>query len=164
MIEQWNILDNNENPTGEIMKKYDQKYLIWNYIIQVSYVWIINNENKILIQKKSEQKRLELNVWAMTGDSVILGEESERNNGIGKALIENAINYAKDNNCEVVELTSYKENIKAHNLMSNNYIVVGYSITYEIGDFESGGWSAMFKNFIVNKDDSKVCNNYYKHR
>ena len=44
--------------------------------------------------------------------------------------------------------------------MSNNYIIIGDSITYGIGDFESGGWSAMFKNFIVNKDDSKVCNNY----
>ena len=44
--------------------------------------------------------------------------------------------------------------------MKNNYIVIGDSITYGIGDFESGGWSAMFKNFIVNKDDSKVCNNF----
>lgn len=44
--------------------------------------------------------------------------------------------------------------------MSNNYIIIGDSITYGIGDFESGGWSAMFKNFIVNKDDSKVCNNF----
>ena len=44
--------------------------------------------------------------------------------------------------------------------MNNNYIVIGDSITYGIGDFESGGWSAMLKNYIVNKDDSKVCNNY----
>ena len=44
--------------------------------------------------------------------------------------------------------------------MNNNYIVIGDSITYGIGDFESGGWSAMFKNFVVNKDNSKVCNNY----
>ena len=44
--------------------------------------------------------------------------------------------------------------------MNNNYIVIGDSITYGIGDFENGGWSAMFKNYIVNKDDSKVCNNY----
>jgi len=44
--------------------------------------------------------------------------------------------------------------------MKNNYIIIGDSITYVIGDFESGGWAAMFKNFIVNKDDSKVCNNY----
>ena len=44
--------------------------------------------------------------------------------------------------------------------MNNNYIIIGDSLTYGIGDFETGGWSAMFKNYIVNKDDSKVCNNY----
>ena len=44
--------------------------------------------------------------------------------------------------------------------MNNNYIIIGDSITYGIGDFESGGWAAMFKNYIVNMDDSKVCNNY----
>ena len=44
--------------------------------------------------------------------------------------------------------------------MNNNYIIIGDSLTYGIGDFETGGWSAMFKNYIVNKDDSKVCSNY----
>ena len=43
--------------------------------------------------------------------------------------------------------------------MNTNYII-GDSITYGIGDFESSGWASMFKNYIVNKDDSKVCNNY----
>ena len=43
--------------------------------------------------------------------------------------------------------------------MSNNYIVIGDSIAYGIGDFKSGGWSSMLKNYIVNKDDSKLCNN-----
>lgn len=43
--------------------------------------------------------------------------------------------------------------------MNINYIIIGDSITYGIGDFESGGWVSMFKNYIVNKDDSKVCNN-----
>lgn len=44
--------------------------------------------------------------------------------------------------------------------MGTNYIVIGDSITYGIGDFESGGWATMFKKYIINKDDSKVCNNY----
>lgn len=44
--------------------------------------------------------------------------------------------------------------------MNTNYIIIGDSITYGIGDFEDGGWSTMFKKYIVNKDDSKVCNNY----
>ena len=44
--------------------------------------------------------------------------------------------------------------------MNNNYIIIGDSITYGIGDFETSGWSAMFKKYIVNKDDSRVCSNY----
>lgn len=44
--------------------------------------------------------------------------------------------------------------------MNNNYIIIGDSITYGIGDFESGGWATMFKNYIVKKDNSKECSNY----
>ena len=44
--------------------------------------------------------------------------------------------------------------------MRTNYIVIGDSITYGIGDFESGGWATMLKKYIINKDYSKVCNNY----
>lgn len=43
--------------------------------------------------------------------------------------------------------------------MNTNYIIIGDSITYGIGDFESGGWATIFKNYIVNIDDSKVCKN-----
>lgn len=44
--------------------------------------------------------------------------------------------------------------------MKNNIIICGDSIVYGIGDFKTNGWASMFKNYIVNKDDSKVCNNY----
>lgn len=44
--------------------------------------------------------------------------------------------------------------------MNNNYIIIGDSITYGIGDFESGGWATMFKNYIVKKDNSKECSNH----
>ena len=44
--------------------------------------------------------------------------------------------------------------------MNTNYIIIGDSITYGIGDFESGGWASMFKNYIVKKDNSKECSNY----
>lgn len=44
--------------------------------------------------------------------------------------------------------------------MKNNYIVIGDSITYGIGDYENGGWSAMLKKYIVNQDDTKICNNF----
>ena len=76
-MELWEVLDDNGNPTGEIMEKYDQKVFDKELYHLGSDVWIINNENKILIQKRSEQNRLEPNVWAMTVGSVILGEKSK---------------------------------------------------------------------------------------
>ena len=75
-MELWEVLDDNGNPTGEIMKKYDQKVFDRGLYHLGADVWIINSDNKILIQKRAKQKKLEPNVWAMTGGSVILGEKS----------------------------------------------------------------------------------------
>lgn len=77
MVEQWEVLDDKGNPTGEIMEKYDQKVFDKGLYHLGTDVWIINRENKILIQKRSNLKKLEPNVWAMTGGSVILGEKSK---------------------------------------------------------------------------------------
>lgn len=75
-MELWEVLDENGNPTGEIMEKYDKRVFDRGLYHLGSDVWIINSENKILIQKRSANKRLEPNVWAMTGGSVIVGENS----------------------------------------------------------------------------------------
>jgi 8-oxo-dGTP diphosphatase len=75
-MEYWEVLDEEGKPTGEIMKKYDEKVFERGLYHLGADVWIINSENKILIQKRSHKKRLEPNVWAMTGGSVILGEKS----------------------------------------------------------------------------------------
>lgn len=75
-MELWEVLDEKGNPTGEIMEKYDKKVFEKGLYHLGTDVWIINSENKILIQKRSENKRLEPNVWAMTGSSVIVGENS----------------------------------------------------------------------------------------
>ena len=77
-MEYWDVLDENGNPTGEIMKKYDEKVFERGLYHLGSDLWPINSENKILIQKRSSQKRLEPNVWAMTGGSVIAGENSKQ--------------------------------------------------------------------------------------
>lgn len=73
-MEVWDILDEDGNKTGKTMKKGDK--IVWQKGIyhQGADVWIINSEKKILIQKRSLQKKLEPNVWAMTGGSVIKGE------------------------------------------------------------------------------------------
>lgn len=75
-MELWEVLDGEGNPTGEIMEKYDKKVFERGLYHLGSDIWIINSDNKILIQKRSPLKRLEPNVWAMTGGSVILGENS----------------------------------------------------------------------------------------
>lgn len=73
MEEIWDILDENGNKTGRTMKK---GFVPEGFYHLGADVWIVNSENKILIQKRSPQKRNSPNVWAMTGGSVIKGETS----------------------------------------------------------------------------------------
>lgn len=73
-METWDILDEEGKITGKTMQKGEpiQK----GYYHLGADIWIINSENKILIQKRSPKKRQAPNVWAMTGGSVIKGEMS----------------------------------------------------------------------------------------
>lgn len=75
-MEIWNILDEEGNITGITMEKNDPR--VWEKGIyhQGADVWIINSEKKILIQKRSPEKKFDPNVWAMTGGSIIKGETS----------------------------------------------------------------------------------------
>lgn len=73
-MEVWDILDEEGNITGKTMYKGSKTVREPGIYHQGVDAWIINYENKILIQKRSPQKKLEPNVWAMTGGSVIKGE------------------------------------------------------------------------------------------
>ena len=44
--------------------------------------------------------------------------------------------------------------------MKKNYILVGDSIVYGIGDYDNCGWSTLFKKYIIGKDGTKECNNF----
>lgn len=44
--------------------------------------------------------------------------------------------------------------------MKNNYIIIGDSIVYGIGDYKDNGWTSMLKNRIINMDNSINSNNY----
>ena len=46
-MELWEVLDDNGNPTGEIMKKYNQKVFDRGFYHLGADVWIINSDNKI---------------------------------------------------------------------------------------------------------------------
>ena len=50
----------------------------------------------------------------------LIVSEKFRSKGTGKKLLENAIKYAKDNNCDVIELTSGFPRERAHKFYENN--------------------------------------------
>ena len=55
-MELWEVLDDNGNPTGEIMEKYDQKVFDKELYHLGSDVWIINNDSKEIRTKKVRTK------------------------------------------------------------------------------------------------------------
>ncbi len=73
-MEIWDMLDSEGKNTGKVIIKGEE--IPEGFYHLGADIWIINSENKILIQKRSSKKRLSPNVWAMTGGSVIKGENS----------------------------------------------------------------------------------------
>lgn len=53
----------------------------------------------------------------------LIVDKDYRNKGVGKALLQNAVDYAKNNDCEVIELTSYIDNENAHRFYENNNFI-----------------------------------------
>lgn len=69
-MEMWNVLDSFGNFTGITRYRSAEN----KFYHASAEVWIINSENKFLIQKRASQKKFQPNVWAMTGGNVIAGE------------------------------------------------------------------------------------------
>ena len=73
-------------------------------VIDNKIVGVLTSELEVKLTRERKQMYI---------DTIIV-DENYRNKGIGKTLMENALNYAKDNNCEIVELTSRIKNENAH--------------------------------------------------
>ena len=73
-MEIWEILDENGNKTGRTIERGNK--IPEGFYHLGTDVWIINSKNQILIQKRSANKKSDPNVWAMTGGSVVIGENS----------------------------------------------------------------------------------------
>lgn len=77
-MELWEVLDKKGNKTGKIMEKNDESFFKRGFCHLGAEIWIINSENKLLIQKRATNKKIYPNVWAMMGGSVIVGENSKQ--------------------------------------------------------------------------------------
>lgn len=154
-MELWEVLDSEGNPTGEIMEKYDKKVFERGFYHLGSDVWIINSENKILIQKRSPLKRLEPNVWAMTGGSVILGETS-LNTIVREAKEELGI----DINAENLKLIT---KFKTGNVWIDTYVL---KCDYDISEMKFQEDEVVDAKWVTWREIDNLVNNrqFIKHR
>ena len=98
-MEYIDIFDENNNPTGQIKEK--GKAHEEGDFHRTAHVWIVNDKNELLLQKRSANKKSHPNCWDISGaghikagESVIDGAIRELKEELGIQL-EEAVNVAK---------------------------------------------------------------------
>lgn len=74
-MEKWDILNSEGEPTGEIFQR-GKFFLKPGEYHLVVHIWVISEDGKFLIQRRSKSKKLMPGEWAATGGSAISGETS----------------------------------------------------------------------------------------
>lgn len=74
-MERWDLYNENGEKLGRTIIRGEEMKPD-EYHISV-HIWILNDENKFLIQKRSATKKKFPNMWSMTGGAVLAGETSE---------------------------------------------------------------------------------------
>ena len=73
--EKWDIIDEKGNPTGKVTLRGRAILRSGEYHLVV-HIWIVSDDGKILLQKRSESKKLMPGEWAATGGAAVSGEDS----------------------------------------------------------------------------------------
>ena len=73
-MEYIDIVDENNNPTGKVKEK-QQAHEDGNFH-RTAHVWIINDKNELLLQKRSANKKSHPNCWDISGAGHIKAGES----------------------------------------------------------------------------------------
>lgn len=84
-------------------------------------VAILNNRIVGLLTSEIQVKLHRAKKQSFIEDLIV--DKEYRRQGIGKALLHNAIDYAKESDCEVIELTSYIENESAHRFYEDSSFI-----------------------------------------
>lgn len=74
-MEKWDILDSHGNLTGKSVVRQGVCLASGEYHLVV-HIWIISSTGKLLIQRRSKNKKYMPGEWAATGGSVLSGETS----------------------------------------------------------------------------------------
>ena len=75
-MEYIDIFDENNNPTGKVKEK-QQAHEDGNFH-RTAHVWIINDKNELLLQKRSANKKSHPNCWDISGAGHIKAGESKK--------------------------------------------------------------------------------------
>ena len=111
-MEKYELVDKNGNKTGKILTQIearDHNNVPDGYYISVVGVVIINDENEILLQKRSRYKRANPSKWGICGGKVDLGE-TPLDAGIRETFEEIGIDLDKGE----LKFLSMGKNAKAH--------------------------------------------------
>ena len=74
-VEKWDIVDKNGIPTGKTTIRGKVLLKPGEYHLVV-HIWVISDDGKYLIQRRSDDKKLMPGEWAATGGAAIAGEDS----------------------------------------------------------------------------------------
>lgn len=75
IVEKWDILNEEGLPTGKTTLRGKNLLKNGEYHLVV-HIWIVSANGKILLQKRSQNKRLMPGEWAATGGAAVAGEDS----------------------------------------------------------------------------------------
>ena len=74
-MEKWDILNSKGQPTGKTALRGSSVLKAGEYHLVV-HIWIISSCGRVLIQRRSDEKKLMPGEWAATGGAAISGETS----------------------------------------------------------------------------------------
>lgn len=74
-MEKWDILNANGEPIGKTTLRGKCNLKPGEYHLVV-HIWIISSQGEILVQRRSDSKKLMPGEWAATGGAAIAGEDS----------------------------------------------------------------------------------------
>lgn len=71
----WDVFDSDGNLTGKTVAR-GRCFLKPGEYHLVVHIWIVSNDGKFLLQRRSDQKKLMPGEWAATGGAAVAGESS----------------------------------------------------------------------------------------
>ena len=75
IFEKWDIIDEHGNLSGRTVLRGNVRLKPGEYHLVV-HIWVVSSDGKILIQRRSDTKKLMPGEWAATGGDAISGEDS----------------------------------------------------------------------------------------